>query len=143
MKKKVKIAIGVVVVLLIGLIIFCAWFLSESGSAEYYSQIDNTQLAGGRKDPLVLIARIAALCPRCYVEQADVEMFSSEDGRSLVKICFAGHKLPFVVRNFQHITLGRPMPYASCSSKTRSYFSTSISAEPPASKVMASASCRV
>ena len=31
MKKKVKIAIGAVVVLFIG---FCTWFLSESGSAE-------------------------------------------------------------------------------------------------------------
>ena len=44
MKKKVKIAIGTAVVLLIGLVGFCAWFLSESGSAEYYSQIDNSKI---------------------------------------------------------------------------------------------------
>lgn len=44
MKKKVKITIGVVAVLLIGLTGFCAWFLSGSGSAEYYSQIDNTKV---------------------------------------------------------------------------------------------------
>ena len=44
MKKQVKIAIGTAVVLLIGLISFCAWFLSGSGSAEYYAQIDNTRV---------------------------------------------------------------------------------------------------
>jgi len=44
MKKQVKIAIGAAVVLLIGLISFCAWFLSGSGSAEYYAQIDNTKV---------------------------------------------------------------------------------------------------
>ena len=44
MKKQVKIAIGAAVVLLIGLISFCAWFLSGSGSAEYYAQIDNTRV---------------------------------------------------------------------------------------------------
>ena len=44
MKKKVKIAIGTAVVLLIGLVGFCAWFLSGSGSAEYYAQIDNTKV---------------------------------------------------------------------------------------------------
>ncbi len=44
MKKKVKIAIGIVAVLLIGLISFCVWFLSESGSTEYYTQIDNSKL---------------------------------------------------------------------------------------------------
>ena len=44
MKKKLKIIIGVVAVLLIGLAGFCAWFLSGSGSAEYYAQIDNTKV---------------------------------------------------------------------------------------------------
>lgn len=44
MKKKLKITIGVVAVLLIGLAGFCAWFLSGSGSAEYYAQIDNTKV---------------------------------------------------------------------------------------------------
>ena len=44
MKKKVKIVIGTVAVLLIGLIGFCAWFLSGSSSAEYYAQIDNTKV---------------------------------------------------------------------------------------------------
>ncbi len=44
MKKKVKIVIGVAAVLLIGLIGFCAWFLSGFGSTEYYSQIDNSKI---------------------------------------------------------------------------------------------------
>ena len=44
MKKQVKIAIGAAAVLLIGLVGFCAWFLSGSGSTEYYSQIDNSKV---------------------------------------------------------------------------------------------------
>ena len=44
MKKQVKIAIGAAAVLLIGLVGFCAWFLSGSGSTEYYSQIDNSRV---------------------------------------------------------------------------------------------------
>ena len=44
MKKKLKITTGVVAVLLIGLIGFCAWFLSGSGSTEYYAQIDNSKV---------------------------------------------------------------------------------------------------
>ena len=44
MKKKVKITIGVVAVLLIGLVGFCAWFLSGSGSTEYYARIDNSKM---------------------------------------------------------------------------------------------------
>ena len=44
MKKKLKIIIGVVAVFLIGLVGFCAWFLSDSGSTEYYAQIDNTKV---------------------------------------------------------------------------------------------------
>ena len=44
MKKKLKITTGVVAVLLIGLAGFCAWFLSGSGSTEYYAQIDNSKV---------------------------------------------------------------------------------------------------
>ena len=44
MKKQAKIATGAAAVLLIGLIGFCAWFLSGAGSAEYYSQIDNSRI---------------------------------------------------------------------------------------------------
>ena len=44
MKKQIKIAIGAAAVLLIGLIGFCTWFLSGSGSTEYYSQIDNSRV---------------------------------------------------------------------------------------------------
>ena len=44
MKKQMKIAIGAAAVLLIGLVGFCAWFLSGSGSTEYYSQIDNSRV---------------------------------------------------------------------------------------------------
>ena len=44
MKRQVKFALGAVAVLLIGLTGFCAWFLSGSGSTEYYSQIDNSKV---------------------------------------------------------------------------------------------------
>ncbi|MCI8829339.1 MAG: YxeA family protein [Ruminiclostridium sp.] len=44
MKKKLKITIGIVAVLLIGLVGFCAWFLSGSGSTEYYARIDNSKM---------------------------------------------------------------------------------------------------
>ena len=44
MKKQVKIAIGAAAVLLISLVGFCAWFLSGSGSTEYYTQIDNSKM---------------------------------------------------------------------------------------------------
>lgn len=44
MKKQVKIAISAAAVVLIGLIGFCAWFLSGSDSAEYYAQIDNSRM---------------------------------------------------------------------------------------------------
>lgn len=44
MKKQIKIATGAAAVLLIGLIGFCARFLSGSGSTEYYSQIDNSRV---------------------------------------------------------------------------------------------------
>lgn len=44
MKKQVKIAIGAAAVLLIGLIGFCAWFLSGTSSTEYYAQIDNSKV---------------------------------------------------------------------------------------------------
>lgn len=44
MKKQIKIATGAAAVLLIGLIGFCAWFLSGSGSTGYYSQIDNSRV---------------------------------------------------------------------------------------------------
>ena len=35
---------GAAAVLLIGLIGFCTWFLSGSGSTEYYAQIDNSKV---------------------------------------------------------------------------------------------------
>ena len=44
MKKQVKIALGAAAVVLIGLFVFCVWFLSGSGSTEYYTQIDNTKV---------------------------------------------------------------------------------------------------
>ena len=44
MKKQIKIATGAAAILLIGLIGFCAWFLSGSGSTGYYSQIDNSRV---------------------------------------------------------------------------------------------------
>ncbi len=44
MEKKLKIAIGVTAVVLIGQISSCAWSLSEAGSADHYSQIDNSKI---------------------------------------------------------------------------------------------------
>ena len=44
MKKQVKIALGAAAVVLIGLFVFCVWFLSGSGSTEYYTQIDNSKV---------------------------------------------------------------------------------------------------
>ena len=38
-----KIAIGTATVVVIGLIVFCAWFLSGFGSTGYYAQIDNSK----------------------------------------------------------------------------------------------------
>ena len=56
MKKKALIGIGTAVIILVGLICFCMWFLSESGSTYYYTQIDNSKVEqvnsrGGVIDP--------------------------------------------------------------------------------------------
>ena len=56
MKKKALIGIGAAAAVLVGLICFSAWFLSESGSTYYYTQIDNSKLEqvnsrGGVIDP--------------------------------------------------------------------------------------------
>lgn len=47
MKKKIIIGITVVVIVVIGLVCFCAWFLSGAGSTYYYAQIDNTKIEQG------------------------------------------------------------------------------------------------
>ena len=44
MKKKSRIAIGAVVLFLIGLAGFCRWFLSGFGSTDFYTQIDNSKI---------------------------------------------------------------------------------------------------
>ncbi len=44
MKKKLFIGIGVAAVLLVGLVCFGIWFLSGTGSADYYTQIDNSRM---------------------------------------------------------------------------------------------------
>ena len=44
MKKKVFIGIGTAAVLLVGLVFFGIWFLSGTGSAGYYTQIDNSRM---------------------------------------------------------------------------------------------------
>ncbi len=64
MKKKVKIVIGVAAVLLIGLISFCAWFLSGSGSTEYYSQIDNSKIE--QSDPNGGVISLKGSLPYSY-----------------------------------------------------------------------------
>ena len=44
MKKKLFIGIGVAAVLLVGLVCFGLWFLSGTGSADYYIKIDNSRM---------------------------------------------------------------------------------------------------
>ncbi|MCM1415743.1 MAG: YxeA family protein [bacterium] len=44
MKKKTVVGIAVPVIIAAGFICFCAWFLSESGSTYYYTQIDNSKV---------------------------------------------------------------------------------------------------
>ena len=44
MKKKLSIGIVVVVIIVVGFIGFCMWFLSGNGSTYYYSQIDNSKI---------------------------------------------------------------------------------------------------
>ena len=44
MKKKLSVGIVVVVILIVGFIVFCMWFLSGTGSTYYYSQIDNSKV---------------------------------------------------------------------------------------------------
>ena len=44
MKKKLSIGIAVVVIIVLGFIGFCMWFLSGTGSTYYYSQIDNSKI---------------------------------------------------------------------------------------------------
>lgn len=47
MKKKIIIGITAVVIVVIGLVCFCAWFLSGAGSTYYYAQIDNNKIEQG------------------------------------------------------------------------------------------------
>ena len=44
MKRKLTIGIVAVVILIVGFIGFCMWFLSGTGSTYYYSQIDNSKI---------------------------------------------------------------------------------------------------
>lgn len=44
MKGKLTIGIAAVVILIVGVIGFCMWFLSGTGSTHYYSQIDNSKI---------------------------------------------------------------------------------------------------
>lgn len=44
MKKKMITGLSVAAVIMTGLICFCIWFLSGTGSTYYYSQIDNSKI---------------------------------------------------------------------------------------------------
>ena len=44
MRRKLTIGIAAVVILIVGFIGFCMWFLSGTGSTYYYSQIDNNKI---------------------------------------------------------------------------------------------------
>lgn len=44
MQRKLTIGIAAVVILIVGFIGFCMWFLSGTGSTYYYSQIDNNKI---------------------------------------------------------------------------------------------------
>ncbi len=47
MKKRIIIGITAFVIVMTGLVCFCAWFLSGAGSTYYYAQIDNNKIEQG------------------------------------------------------------------------------------------------
>jgi uncharacterized protein (TIGR01655 family) len=47
MKKKIMIGIIAVVIVMIGSVCLCEWFLSETGNTYYYTQIDNNKIEQG------------------------------------------------------------------------------------------------
>ena len=64
MTKLIKIAIGAAAVLLIALSGFCTWFLSGSGSTEYYTRIDNSRLS--QADPEGGVISLNGRLPYAY-----------------------------------------------------------------------------
>lgn len=48
MRKKMIFGITVAATLVAGLVCFCIWFLSGTGSTYYYSQIDNSKIEQGK-----------------------------------------------------------------------------------------------
>lgn len=44
MKKKMIVGMGTIVALILGLICFAIWLLSGAGTADYYTQIDNSKI---------------------------------------------------------------------------------------------------
>ncbi len=77
MKKKLKIIIGAAVVLLIGLIGFCAWLLSGAGSTEYYTCIDNTKAE--QADPNGGVINLKGSMPYSYTLTAYDENGSEKE----------------------------------------------------------------
>lgn len=49
-KKKVMAGMITAVIIVVGVISFCMWFLSGSGSAYYYTQIDNSKIERNDSD---------------------------------------------------------------------------------------------
>jgi uncharacterized protein (TIGR01655 family) len=47
MKKKIMIGITAVVIVMIGSVCLCEWFLSGTGNTYYYTQIDNNKIEQG------------------------------------------------------------------------------------------------
>lgn len=50
MKKKVLVSIATAVIVVVGIIGFCMWFFSGSGSVYYYTQIDNSKIERNDSD---------------------------------------------------------------------------------------------
>lgn len=50
MKKKVLVSIATAAIVVVGIIGFCMWFFSGSGSVYYYTQIDNSKIERNDSD---------------------------------------------------------------------------------------------
>jgi len=50
MKKKILVSIATAAIVVVGIIGFCMWFFSGSGSVYYYTQIDNSKIERNDSD---------------------------------------------------------------------------------------------
>ncbi len=48
MKRRMLVGMAAIIVIAVGFICFCMWFLSGTGSTYYYAQIDNSKIEQGK-----------------------------------------------------------------------------------------------